>query len=40
MYVLLVSGSAMLELTFDIASGATFKFNTAADGEQVCLRVV
>lgn len=26
----------MLELTFDIASGATYKFNTAAGGEQVC----
>ncbi len=26
----------MIEIMYDIASGATYKFNTAFDGEQVC----
>lgn len=26
----------MMELAFDIASGANFKFNTAFTGEEVC----
>ena len=33
------SGSAMVELAYDIASGATYKFNTAWIGEQVITRI-